>query len=130
MVAASLRNTTAVARWLATHGLGTVDQPVGVIAAGERWPDGSLRPAFEDLLGAGGVVAALLKCGGEAPSPEAAMAAAAFTGTPDPGAAVASSSSGRELAAAGFADDVAVATELDVSHVVPALTHGAFADAG
>ncbi|MDV9169909.1 2-phosphosulfolactate phosphatase [Streptomyces sp. W16] len=130
VVAAALRNATAVARWLAAHGLGTNDQPVGVIAAGEHWPDGSLRPALEDLLGAGGVVAALLKCGGEAPSPEAAMAAAAFAGTPDPGAAVAPSSSGRELGAAGFADDVAVATELDVSQVVPVLTNGAFVGAG
>ena len=58
------------------------------------------------------------------------MAAAAFAGTPDPGTAVATSSPGRELGAAGFADDVAVATELDVSHVVPVLTNGAFVGAG
>ena len=130
MVAASVRNANAVTRWLAAHGFEAVDQPVGVIAAGERRPDGSLRPALEDLLGAGGVVAALLKCGGEAPSPEAAMAVAAVAGTSDPGAAVASGSSGRELGAAGFAEGVAVATELDVSHVVPVLTHGAFVGAG
>ncbi|WP_280252031.1 hypothetical protein [Nocardia abscessus] len=37
--------------------------------------------------------------------------------------------SGRELADGGFAQDVAVATELDVSSVVPVLTEGAFADA-
>lgn len=101
-----------------------------MIAAGERWPDGSLRPALEDLLGAGAVIAELVESGGEMPSPEAALAAAAYTGTPDPGAAVASSSSGRELRDGGFADDVAVATEVNVSHVVPVLTNGAFADAG
>ncbi|MEU3503992.1 2-phosphosulfolactate phosphatase [Streptomyces hundungensis] len=130
VLAASLRNATAVGQWLGAQGHGSIDHPVGVIAAGERWPDGSLRPALEDLLGAGAVIAALLKFGGQAPSPEAAVAAAAFTGIPEPGAAVASSSSGRELAAAGFADDVAVATELDVSHVVPLLTDGAFVDVG
>lgn len=130
VVAASLRNASAVGRWLSAHGYGTVEHPVAVIAAGERWSDGSLRPAIEDLLGAGAVIAELIESGGEMPSPEAAMAAAAFIGTPDPGAAVASSSSGRELREGGFADDVAVATELNVSHAVPVLTNGAFADAG
>ncbi|MFJ9865751.1 2-phosphosulfolactate phosphatase [Streptomyces sp. NPDC101165] len=130
VVAASLRNASAVGRWLGAHGHGTIEHPVGVIAAGERWPDGSLRPALEDMLGAGAVVAALLECGGEVPSSEAVMAAAVFAGTPDPRAAVASSSSGRELGAAGFADDVAIATEVDVSSVVPVLTNGAFVGAG
>lgn len=130
VVAASLRNARAVGQWLGAHGYGTIKRPVGVIAAGERWPDGSLRPALEDLLGAGAVIAALLECGGELPSPEAGMTVAAFAGTRDPRAAVASSSSGRELDEAGFADDVAIATELDVSQVVPVLMKGAFVEAG
>ena len=54
VVGACLRNRTAVADWLPTHG-GTV----AVVAAGERWPDGSLRPGAEDLWGAGAVLALL-----------------------------------------------------------------------
>jgi 2-phosphosulfolactate phosphatase len=50
VIAACLRNVNAVGRWLAEHGFGTPRQPVTVIAAGERWPDGNLRPALEDLL--------------------------------------------------------------------------------
>ena len=52
VVGACLRNRAAVARWLQARG-GTV----AVVAAGERWPDGSLRPCAEDLWGAGAVLA-------------------------------------------------------------------------
>ena len=54
VVGACLRNRRAVADWIAARG-GTV----AVVAAGERWPDGSLRPASEDLWGAGAVLALL-----------------------------------------------------------------------
>jgi 2-phosphosulfolactate phosphatase len=46
----------------------------GVIAAGERWPDGSLRPAIEDWLGAGAILDRLdWPC-----SPEAEVAREAY----------------------------------------------------
>jgi len=126
LVAGSLRNAGAVGRWLASCGVGTVDRPLTVVAAGERWPDGSLRPALEDLLGAGAVIAALA---GTSLSPEAAAALAAFRACADIPAAVATSASGRELAAIGFAEDVAVAVEVDASVAVPLMVDGAFSAA-
>ncbi|XDO64059.1 2-phosphosulfolactate phosphatase [Streptomyces sp. RLB1-33] len=127
MVAGCLRNVSAVGRWLALHGYGTLERPLAVIAAGERWPDGSLRPGLENLMGAGAVIAALLATGGAGPlSPEAAAARTAYTGTPDAAGAVAACSSALELARSGFADDVAIAVEVDASTTVPVLTDGAF----
>lgn len=70
VVAACLRNATAVARWLGFR-LADSGTAVTVIAAGERWPDGSLRPALEDLLGAGALLSALCAGTGISASPEA-----------------------------------------------------------
>ncbi|WP_354637743.1 2-phosphosulfolactate phosphatase [Kitasatospora camelliae] len=130
VVAGCLRNATAVGRWLAAHGYGTADRPLAVIAAGEHWPgEDGLRPALEDLLGAGAVISALHTLGARPLSPEAEAARTAFTGTPDPAAALADCSSGLELIRGGFAEDVAIAAEPDASGCVPVLTDGAFADA-
>jgi 2-phosphosulfolactate phosphatase len=119
VVGACLRNRTAVARWLAARG-GTV----AVVAAGERWPDGSLRPAVEDLWGAGAVLALLDDAD---LSPEARVAADAFRAVEvSLAASLRDCASGRELAAAGFSEDVDVAAELDVSGVVPVLADGEF----
>ncbi|MEU7962748.1 2-phosphosulfolactate phosphatase [Streptomyces sp. NPDC049097] len=126
MVAGCLRNATAVGRWLTLHGYGTVERPLAVIAAGERWPDGGLRPALEDLLGAGAIIAELTSQGVGPLSPEAAAARACFAHTPDVAGAVAASSSGIELAHGGFPDDVVIATELNASAIVPVFTDAAF----
>ncbi|MFJ8110505.1 2-phosphosulfolactate phosphatase [Streptomyces sp. NPDC096132] len=126
VIAGCLRNATAVGRLLAAQGYGTEHRPVGVVAAGERWPDGSLRPALEDLLGAGAIIAELRGQGVGPLSSEADAARAAFTGTPDVADTVARCSSGLELSRGGFADDVTIATELDACSAVPVLTDGAF----
>lgn len=117
VMSAALRNRRAVARWIDANA-GTV----GIVAAGERWPDGSLRPAYEDWIGAG-ALAALLDA--DSCSPEAAAAAAAFA-LRRPLAEV---MSGVELADKGFADDVRMAEELDADDVAPLLVQGGFVDA-
>jgi hypothetical protein len=83
VVAACLRNARAVAAF-ACHGGGSV----AVIACGERWPDRSLRPAWEDLVGAGAVMADLP--GRRSPETQAACDAfrAAPGGPPDSPAGV------------------------------------------
>lgn len=126
LVAGCLRNATAVGRWLADRGYGTEQRPIGVIASGERWPDGSLRPALEDLLGAGAVIAALQEREAGPLSPEAAVARGSFHEGPQAAHAVAGCSSGLELVQGGFAADVAIATDVDSSSVVPVLEDGAF----
>ncbi|MEV0524424.1 2-phosphosulfolactate phosphatase [Streptomyces sp. NPDC050439] len=123
VVAGCLRNAAAVGSWLAGQGYGRPDRPVAVVAAGERWGDGSLRPALEDLLGAGAVISAIQEA---ELSPEASVAAAAYTSCTDVASAVADCASGRELVSQGFAADVAVAVELEASEGVPVLVDGAF----
>ncbi|MEU2508708.1 2-phosphosulfolactate phosphatase [Streptomyces sp. NPDC007863] len=130
VVAASLRNRTAVAHWLARHGYGTEARPLAVIAAGERWPDGSLRPALEDLLGAGAVLDALRALAPGLPlTPEATAAATLWAATDDPAAALHGCDSGRELYEYGYPRDVEVAAEPDASTTVPVLADGAFTEA-
>lgn len=118
VLAGCLRNASAIARRAGADG-----REVCVIAAGERWPDGAARFAFEDLVGAGAVIHALT--GGK--SPEASAAEAAFLGCRDGiAAALAACASGRELRERGFANDLALASEVDVSACVPRLVDGAF----
>jgi 2-phosphosulfolactate phosphatase len=118
VLAGSLRNATATAS--AARALAG-DGAIAVIAAGERWQldRGPLRPAVEDLLGAGAVLAALdpsaaisrPRC-----SPEAAAARAAFIDArPRLYDVLRNTSSGRELVARGWDDDVATAAAHDVS---------------
>jgi 2-phosphosulfolactate phosphatase len=96
---------------------------VSVIAAGERWSDGSLRPALEDLLGAGAVIVHLA---GQR-SPEAQLVAAGFLhykqNLPE---TLLRCGSGKELAGRGFQKDVELASALNVSSTAPLLKGGAY----
>lgn len=120
LVAGCLRNAAAVARHIRGYGR------IGLVPAGERWPDGSLRPAYEDLVGAGAVVDRLL---GQDPgvklAPEAEAAVASFRALRP----LEQCTSGRELVGKGFLDDVCVAGAVDASSTVPVLVDGRFVPA-
>jgi 2-phosphosulfolactate phosphatase len=120
-LAGCLRNAGAVAA-----GAAAVGRRIGVIPAGERWPDGSLRPAAEDLVGAGAVLQHL--SGSLSPEAEAAVSVyrSAATHMLD---FLCAAGSGRELVAGGYARDVELAGETDVSACVPRLVGGAYVDA-
>jgi 2-phosphosulfolactate phosphatase len=125
VLAGCLRNAAAVARWLNDHGFGRPDHPAVIIAAGERWPDGQLRPGLEDLLGAGAVIAALRQ--EMESSPEAAAAEAAWHAHRDHLAqSLTSCASAQKLIHAGYPADVTLAAEVDSEAIVPLLIDGAF----
>ncbi|WP_211282205.1 2-phosphosulfolactate phosphatase [Diaminobutyricimonas aerilata] len=128
VVAASLRNRRAVAEWVLARQEAKADRfRVAVVAAGERWPDGSTRVAVEDLFGAGAIIDALADLGIDHTSPEAAAAGASFAGLRNAVKhLVSASASARELVDAGFADDVRLAAQLDVSTLVPVLRESSF----
>lgn len=118
VIAGCLRNASAVARRL-----NQASRDVAVIAAGEQWPDGCLRVALEDLLGAGAIVAGWhgKKC------VEAIAAEAAFHRfSNDIRMTLLSTASGLELSERGFETDVVFASRLDASAVIPTLNNGAF----
>ena len=120
VVAGCLRNASAVARAAGVHLAADPQHDVVLLPAGERWPDGSLRPCLEDLLGAGAIAAAILD--GVALSAEVLAAAALWRATPDPADAVRGSTSGRELTEGGWSQDVAVAVDQDATATVAHLT--------
>lgn len=118
VVAGCLRNAAAVGAWA-----DEADGPVTVIACGEKWPDGSLRPSLEDLLGAGAILAAMTR----APSPEARAAIAAFRDAAHSLPEILSQcASGRELSGKGWQEDIEYAARLNVGTTVPVLTDRAF----
>ena len=119
VLAGCLRNAEAVVR--AARSLGEV---VTVIAAGERWfmTDDTLRPAFEDQVGAGAILAHL-----DDRSPEAQSAVAVFQDARgDLLNRLMNCPSGREVSARGYEDDVQWASGLDSSATVPVLRNQAF----
>ncbi|HEX4302276.1 MAG TPA: 2-phosphosulfolactate phosphatase [Rhizomicrobium sp.] len=119
--AGCLRNATAVAK-AALHAAEGGD--IAVIPAGERWrSDDSLRPAIEDWLGAGAILDAL----GLPPSAEACVARDTFRAArADMAQTIRDSLSGRELIESGFAVDVELAVQRDVSICAPRLQRGCY----
>jgi len=122
-LAGCLRNASAVA-----HAAEKLGRRIAVIPAGERWrDDGSLRPAFEDLVGAGAIISRLTG----SRSPEASAAVAVFQAAQhDLGHLLQACSSGKELIARDHAQDVILAAALDTGACAPLLKDGAYVDAG
>lgn len=115
---ACLRNCRSVATAAAKYG-----PRVAVIPAGERWNDGSLRPAFEDWVGAGAVISHLK--GSLAPEARAALSAYLNVKS-DLKHMLKQCGSGRELIERGFEQDVEIASELDVSGCASTLVDNAY----
>lgn len=121
-LAGCLRNCRAVAQAAMQYG-----RRVAVIPAGERWPDGGLRPSVEDLVGAGAVISHLHG----SYSPEAHMALASYQSACSAlGSILERCGSGQEMVARGFEGDVRLASELDVSECVPVCVQGAYVRRG
>jgi len=118
VLAGCLRNAGAVAAAAQMFG-----RTFNVIPCGEQWIDGKLRPAVEDALGAGAILAGLPG----SRSPEAAAMVAIFDSCR--GALIDTldaCGSGRELAGRGHLQDKLIAGELDVSSCVPRFDGTAF----
>ncbi|MEO8289137.1 MAG: 2-phosphosulfolactate phosphatase [Chloroflexota bacterium] len=116
--AGCIRNAKAVAR--AAEAVGS---RILVVPAGERWPDHTLRPGVEDMLGAGAIIHYL----GGTKSPEAAAAEAVYLAADgDIEAVLQECSSGRKLIERGFSKDVEIAAQLNVSKIAPKLIEGAY----
>jgi 2-phosphosulfolactate phosphatase len=109
-----LRNAPTVARWLSASVGAGLDGDVGLLAAGERWPDGSLRPAYEDWVGAGAIAAAVQ---GFRLTPEAEAAALAAPRR----RSLREVASGVELVERGFGADVDLAEDYGADDAVPVL---------
>lgn len=116
-VAGCLRNATAVGLFVRDY------DRVGIVPAGEKWPDGTLRLAYEDWVGAGAIAAAIESAVPSAElSPEAAAALAAFRSMRP----LEQCPSGKDLVDKGFAEDVSIASDTDADDVVPLLRGGRY----
>jgi len=114
----SIRNARAVAAFAVSLG-----KRITIIPAGEQWSDDTLRPAFEDLLGAGAILSHLP--GTRSPESEAALSAYKDL-RGQLREKVRACGSGKELMERGFEKDVYLACELNASTNAPLLTNGAF----
>jgi 2-phosphosulfolactate phosphatase len=117
-LAGCLRNCRSVALAAMSYG-----QRISVIPAGEQWSNGSLRPAFEDFIGAGAILSHVRGTF----SPEAQLAVAAYQGVRQSlENLIKQCGSGQELIERGFEQDVDLALEIEVSDCVPTLVNRAY----
>ena len=113
-----LRNAKAVAEYATKAG-----KKIALVPAGEQWPDRSLRPCFEDLIGAGAVIYYL----NGTLSPESTTALSAFNAYKENlTEGLLKCSSGKELIERGFKNDVILAGEFNCSRSVPILKNGEY----
>jgi 2-phosphosulfolactate phosphatase len=120
IIAGCLRNARAVAKRIATI---SPEKPVAVVPAGERWPDGSLRPAIEDLIGAGAIIHEL----GRPCFPEAEIARQAFlSASASLEELINNCVSGQELIQRGYPQHVSIGIALNASTTAPRLVDGAY----
>ena len=116
--AGCLRNAKAVAKMAQNMG-----RRISVVPAGEKWEDGSMRPAIEDLIGAGAIITELEG----RRSPEAEVAEAAYLALRSKlFDKLRNCSSGKELVNRGRAKDVELAAALNKSGCAPVLNDGAY----
>lgn len=113
-----LRNAKVVAEYAMKAG-----KKIALIPAGEQWPDRSLRPCFEDLIGAGAIIYYL----NGILSPESRTALSAFNDYKENlTEGLLKCSSGKELIERGFRNDVILAGEFNCSRSVPILKNGVY----
>jgi len=118
VIAGCLRNASAVASYIRQQ-----QATVTVIACGERWPNGAMRPAIEDMIAAGAILHELEE---HRLSVEAQMAVAAFLSAQHALLSVLEQSgSGQELIRKGYPEDVRMAAQYNVSQHVPVLNQQA-----
>lgn len=117
-LAGCLRNCEITAKFAQSLG-----KKIAVVPAGEKWENQSLRPAIEDLIGAGAILSYLKGT----LSPEAEIAVAAFNKVKnDLFGCLKQASSGKELIARGFKGDVELAAKFNISRCVAMFCDGAY----
>lgn len=113
-----LRNCKSVADYANKNG-----KRITVIPAGEKWPDGSMRFALEDIFGAGAIISRLYG----SISPEAEMAANIYQSLHNKETeTLLNCVSGIELVERGYKEDVYLAADINVSDCVPVLKDNAY----
>jgi 2-phosphosulfolactate phosphatase len=108
-----LRNAVSIAGFL-NEG----NYRIGIIAAGEKWNDGSIRYCIEDYIGAGSIISNI----NGKKSPEASLAEITYKNLTDSVYNIIKCScSGLELEDRGFINDVELACRENTSSAVPLL---------